>query len=328
MITIFDAQGARLTPDLSASMCPHGAALVDLLRPTAEETAFVERVTGLTIPSSERLSEVEVSSRLARQGDTLQVTAPVVYKSDDLAVNTSPVGFLLTADLLITIRFVELAAFADFLARHPFPVHDPKQAGDELFLGLVETIVDRMADAMEQVGADLDRMSHRVFQPESNETERKPNRVERRLTRILKTIGRTGDHTSYTRDSLLGLGRLVAYVATHAGVRLSPNSKVRLDTLKQDIGSLNEYENRLTDKVQFLLDSTLGFINIEQNRTFKILTIASVIGIPPTFVVGLYGMNFKNMPEYDWTYGYQWGLAVVIVSMVVPAVWLKWRGWF
>ena len=92
--------------------------------------------------------------------------------------------------------------------------------------------------------------------------------------------------------------------------------------------SLNEYETRLTAKVQFLLDSTLGFINIEQNRTFKILTVASVIGIPPTFVVGLYGMNFKNMPEYDWAHGYAWGLGLIAISMVVPIVWLKVRGWF
>ena len=103
---------------------------------------------------------------------------------------------------------------------------------------------------------------------------------------------------------------------------------MRLDTLKGDIASLNDYENRLSDKVQFLLDSTLGFINVEQNKTFKLLTIASVIGIPPTFVVGLYGMNFKNMPEYDWAYGYQWGLFLVLMSVVVPVVWLRLKGWF
>ena len=80
--------------------------------------------------------------------------------------------------------------------------------------------------------------------------------------------------------------------------------------------------------MQFLLDSSLGFINIEQNRIFKILTIASVIGIPPTFVVGLYGMNFKTMPEYDWSYGYQWGLGLIAISIIVPTVWLKVRGWF
>ena len=80
--------------------------------------------------------------------------------------------------------------------------------------------------------------------------------------------------------------------------------------------------------MQFLLDSTLGFINIEQNRTFKLLTVISVIGIPPTFVVGLYGMNFKSMPEYDWSWGYQYGLTLVVLSIVVPVVWLKVKGWF
>ena len=93
------------------------------------------------------------------------------------------------------------------------------------------------------------------------------------------------------------------------------------------MAALGDYENRLTDKVQFLLDSTLGFINIEQNRTFKLLTVASVIGIPPTFIVGLYGMNFKVMPELEWQYGYAWGLFLVVVSIVVPMVWLRLKGW-
>ncbi|MCW6510204.1 magnesium transporter CorA family protein [Lichenifustis flavocetrariae] len=329
MITLYDAQGTVLPTGFDGRGLPSGVVLIDLLRPDASEIAYVERVTGLTLPSSHRMSEVEVSSRLAMQRNALQVTSPIVYRTNDIAVNTSPVGFLLSARLLITIRFVELKAFTDFLEQKPFRIGDPSQAPMELFLGLVETIVDRMADAMEQIGVDLDRMSQHIFQPDVDiDVATKPVHAERRLSRSLKTIGRNGDHTSHARDSLLGLGRLVAYVGTHAEERLSANAKNRLETLKQDIASLNDYQNRLADKVQFLLDSTLGFINIEQNRLFKLLTIASVVGVPPTFVVGLYGMNFKNMPEYDWAYGYEWGWVLIVISVVVPMVWLKWRGWF
>ncbi len=329
MITLYDLQGTVVPVDRDATALPSDVVLIDLLKPDADERAFVERVARLHLPSSDRLSEVEVSSRLAMQGSTLQVTAPVVYRSDNVAVNTSPVGFLLSDRLLITIGFIDLKAFSDNLGRTPFHISEPSQGAYELFLGLLETIVDRMADAMEQIGLDLDRMSRKVFQPEREQDPIvKPNRVERRLTRTLKTIGQNGDHTSHVRDSLLGLGRLVVYVATHGCDRLSANGKVRLDTLKQDIVSLNEYETRLTDKIQFLLDSTLGFINIEQNRLFKLLTIASVIGIPPTFVVGLYGMNFKGMPEYDWAHGYAYGLTMIVISIIVPMGWLKWRGWF
>jgi magnesium transporter len=236
---------------------------------------------------------------------------------------------MLSERLLITIRFVELKSFGDFFERKPFAITDPSQAGIELFLGIIETVVDRMADAMEQIGVDLDRMSRKIFEPEADgDAATKPVRVERRLSRTLKSIGQNGDYTSKARDSLLGLGRLVTYVSTHAGEHVSPPVKSRLKTLRQDIASLNDYESRLTEKVQFLLDSTLGFINIEQNRLFKLLTIASVVGVPPTFVVGLYGMNFKNMPEYDWAYGYEWGWVLIIVSILVPTLWLKWRGWF
>lgn len=331
MLTMYDAQGTVLPAGFEGRGLPSGVVLIDLLRPDPAEIAYVERVTGLTLPTSQRMSEVEVSSRLAMQRKTLQVTSPIVYRTDDVAVNTSPVGFLLSDRLLVTLRFVELKSFDDFLGQRPLRVSDPAHAPVEIFLGLLETIVDRMADAMEQIGADLDHMSHQVFRPETRTDTKattKPTGVERRLTHALKTVGRNGDHTAHARDSLLGLGRLVAYVGTHAAERMPEGAKVRLDTLKADIASLNDYENRLSDKVQFLLDSTLGFINIEQNRTFKLLTIISVIGIPPTFVVGLYGMNFKNMPEYDWAYGYQFGWALILLSIVVPVVGLKWKGWF
>jgi magnesium transporter len=329
MLTMYDAQGTVLPAGFDGRGLPGGVVLIDLLRPDPAEIAYVQRVTGLTLPTSARMSEVEVSSRLAMQRKTLQVTSPIVYRTDTVAVNTSPVGFMLSEKLLITLRFVDLKSFDDFLSQKPLHVSDPAQAPVEIFLGLLETIVDRMADAMEQIGVDLDHVSEHIFRPETQPNiTTKPTRVERRLTRALKTVGQNGDHTSHARDSLLGLGRLVAYVGTHAGDSLHNGARVRLDTLKADIQSLNDYENRLSDKVQFLLDSTLGFINIEQNRTFKLLTIFSVIGIPPTFVVGLYGMNFKDMPEVNWDHGYALGWAMILLSIIVPTVWLRVKGWF
>ena len=121
---------------------------------------------------------------------------------------------------------------------------------------------------------------------------------------------------------------MLAFVAANAPDGIPASAKGRIKTLRQDITALNDYETRLTDKVQFLLDSTLGFINIDQNRLFRLLTIFSVLGIPPTFVVGLYGMNFKNMPEYDWQWGYGWGLLVVATSILVPFVCLPRKRWF
>jgi magnesium transporter len=95
-----------------------------------------------------------------------------------------------------------------------------------------------------------------------------------------------------------------------------------------DVLSLNDYEVHLTDKLQFLLDATLGFINNEQNDLFKVLTIASVVGIPPVLIAGIYGMNFHNMPELSWAYGYEWGLFLIVLSAILPVAWFKWRGWW
>jgi magnesium transporter len=91
---------------------------------------------------------------------------------------------------------------------------------------------------------------------------------------------------------------------------------------------LNEYESHLSDKVQFLVDATLGLINMEQNDLFRLLTIVSVVGIPPTLVASMYGMNFHNMPELSWAYGYQYGLTLIALSAAIPLIWFKIKRWF
>ena len=109
---------------------------------------------------------------------------------------------------------------------------------------------------------------------------------------------------------------------------ISAAVKTRLDTLRQDLASLNDYESHLLNKLQLLMDATLGLINVEQNDIIKVLTIVSVVGVPPTLIASMYGMNFKNMPELDWAWGYAWGLAWIVISALVPLIWFKWRGWF
>ena len=96
----------------------------------------------------------------------------------------------------------------------------------------------------------------------------------------------------------------------------------------KDVRSLNEYEGHLNTKIQFLLNAALGFLTTEQNNLFKVLTIASVVGIPPVLVAGIYGMNFHFMPELNWAFGYPFGLALILISGVLPLLWFKWRGWW
>jgi magnesium transporter len=124
------------------------------------------------------------------------------------------------------------------------------------------------------------------------------------------------------------VGRVIPFVLSLQYDWILSGFEPRLKAVSKDVASLNEYEADLSSKVQFLLDAVLGFITIEQNDLFKVLTIVSVVGIPPTLMAGIYGMNFKFMPELDWAWGYPFGLGIIALSALIPLIWFKWRGWF
>ncbi len=299
----------------------------DLLAPTQQEIIEVEKATGLHVPAPAELSEIESSSRLRIVGDALYLSAPLVYRASVTRIpGTSPVGFVLTRDFLITVRFEAMTAFTLFAERL---AAEPGIDGPATFVGLTDTIVDRMADVLETVGADLDLISQGIFNNQILQAPRLRRTVneDADLRAILSRIGRSGDLASRIRDGLLGIGRFIPFLSSARANWFSLELQRRLDTQRQDMASLADYDAHLINKVQFLLDATMGLIGIEQNNIFKLLTVVSVIGIPPTLIVGLYGMNFKNMPEYDWAWGYQYGLLLIVLSAAIPWALFKRRGW-
>ena len=248
----------------------------------------------------------------------------MVYRAESDQPLTTPVGFLLTRERLITVRFEELTSFNTFINRDLSDESDPLTSG-AVFAGLIDAIADRLADILESIVSELDMLSHRLFR--NPVTERRPPTHESADLRIiLRRVGHNGDLASKIRDSLHGLGRIVPYVSSLADW-LPPEVKPRLDITRQDVASLSDYDEHIANKVQLLLDATLGLINVEQNNIIKVLTIVSVVGIPPTLIASMYGMNFKGMPEYDWAWGYPYALAMIALSAVLPLVWFKWRGW-
>ena len=148
------------------------------------------------------------------------------------------------------------------------------------------------------------------------------------MREALANVGELADRLALARDVLLNVGRVAAFADEIGSEWITPASKKRLEVVSKDVASLSDYETRLSDKIQLLLDAVLGAINIQQNDLFKILTIVSVVGVPPTILVGIWGMNFKMMPELNWTFGYPLSLLAIIASAVVPLLWFKWRGWF
>ena len=297
---------------------------IDLLSPTDEERSCAERLTGLRVPAQADLAEIESSSRLSSEGRTLYLSTPMSYRSADGVSMTTPLGFVLSPDHLMTVRFAALPIFDQYAER--FVGSASRSCSVAAFLGLLEAIVDRLADVLEHVGADLDGISRRVFRPEQGG---RPNsaRMDLQLRATLRAVGSAGERVSNIRDSLLGVSRIAQYASEVAGDWIPEALRPRFKTLRRDVASLSDYDIQLTNKVQFLLDATLGFISIEQNNSIKILTIVSVVGVPPTLMASIYGMNYKNMPELQWDYGYAYGLAVIVLSGILPFLWFKRRGW-
>ena len=324
MLKIYRDEGGAVRRSTALEL-PEHVIWIDLLDPTSEERSFVETAAKIRVPSKEALSEIEASSRLILDRGVLYLSSPVVARGETLEAHLSPAGFILSPKLLVTVRYTPLPTF-DSVAEL---ISADESLGSSIgvFTALLEAIVDRGADVLEHLGAEIDRISRSVFRGDLSNPKH-PARSTEALRHTLRAIGAIGDQVSQARDVLLGVGRIAPFAGDIGRDWVAPEFQVRLGAVSKDILSLNDYEAHLAGKVQFLLDAVLGFITIEQNDLFKVLTIASVVGIPPTLLAGVWGMNFKAMPELDWLWGYPFALAVIALSAIVPLVWFKVRGWF
>jgi magnesium transporter len=295
---------------------------MDLLDPTKEEEGALERYLGIDIPTREEREEIEISSRLYHQDGAAFMTATLPAQTEGEAPLIAPVTFVLAGKRLITIRQHEPRAFQTFPARAE-KVSMACSDGETILIALLEAIVDRLADVLEHVGRDIDRISHEVFQLH----QAKPTK-SRDFQKLLEGIGRKGDLTSDIRDSLATLERLIGFLA-HVTTQRKSNKDIRerVKTIARDVRSLADHASFLSQKNTFLLDATLGMINIEQNAIIKIFSVAAVVFLPPTLVASIYGMNFEVMPELHWLIGYPFAICLMIVSAILPFLYFKRRGW-
>jgi magnesium transporter len=301
-----------------------GTFWVDLLNPTPEETARVAAEYGIQVPSRESLQEIEISSRLRAEGNTLYVSMPLTMQDAATGLAPVPLGFILSQQQLITIRFSDVHAFVEVKKQVEKGACMNSTA---VFSALIDSMVDFIADTLEKMSADLAGVSARVFGRQGAPPPRNKS-FTHALRDSVNAVGIAGDQLSRIRESVLGLQRLVGYVAEMTTDWHVPELKSHLKTARQDLVSLVDFESHLSGKTQFLLDAVLGFINTEQNDIFKVLTIVSVVGIPPTLIASMYGMNFHDMPELSWRWGYPYGLALIFASTLVPIIWFKRRGWW
>ncbi len=300
---------------------------VDLFNPTNEEISKACGVYGVDIPPREQLDEIEFSSRLQYEDDAFTISVPVTphVKGQPDEDVTTPLGFVLTKDLLVTIRFAQLHTFEAITAR----IKRRERSPADIFMVILEAMIDYGADRLEELRAEALRVSQRIFHKEMQE-EQQHNvaRTNKMLRDTMVEVGDMGERLSYIRDTLLVMQRAVPFVAEHGDGWLGDPVKARLKMAGADVQSLNDYEVHLTDKLQFLLNATLGFISTEQNDLFKVMTIWSVVGIPPVLVAGIWGMNFHFMPELSWHFGYPLALITILLSALLPLLWFKYRGWW
>jgi magnesium transporter len=286
---------------------------VDLINPTEEERDWLRIAYAQELPTIDDLYEIEASSRFYENEYGLHISSYFLNYADNNPGNISA-AFVFNGDRLFTLREEELAAFRLFRMRGRKGLVNINNS-KSILLGLFETKVENLADILERIHADLEETSQQVLGNAENDD----------MESVLTDLARQEDVNGKVRISMMDLQRML-YLLLRAGI-LNAEQSERLRDIIRDSESLIAHSSFLFDKIKFLLDTTLGFINVNQNKIIKIFSVASVMFLPPTMIASVYGMNFELMPELKWHYGYPFGLSLMIISAVLPFWYFRRRGW-
>jgi magnesium transporter len=300
---------------------PEAAVWIDLVTPTVQEDKLAEHLLGIAVPTREEMQEIEVSSRLYVENGARYMTATLMCQSDSATPKTTPVTFILSGHRLCTVRYDDPRPFA--IVEHKLGrACGPKVSGETVLMDLLDAVIDRSADILERIAAEVDQVSHSIFEPDDEAAPPSYNDV-------LKALGRKGDLTSKVRESQVSVGRLLSFLANEAeGMKWPKDTRLQLQSMQRDMTSLSDHATFLSNKITFLLDAMLGVVNIQQNAIIKIFSIMAVVFMPPTLVASIYGMNFHHgMIELEWHYGYPWALFLMVVVAVLPLVYFRWKKW-
>ncbi|TPQ51479.1 magnesium transporter [Prosthecomicrobium hirschii] len=325
MLTVYSCRGAGLVrhADPQSGEMPDDAVWFDLVEPTVEEDRLVERIMGVAIPTREDMREIEASSRLYQEDGACYMTATILCQVDSGQPRTTEVTFILAGSRIATVRYEESRPFSQFQVRAGKPGAGVDDA-HSILLGLLDAIIDRIADVLERVGAEVEQISGQVFTAEIGQKSER----DKDYGRVIRSIGQQGNLIAKIQESLVSLSRLAGFFAEEAGRNGGKkDEKAHTKTIAQDIRSLSEHAVALDNKVTFLLDATLGLVSLQQNTIVKIFSILAVVFMPPTLIASIYGMNFHAMPELDQPWGYPMALGLMLASVAVTYAVFKWRSW-
>jgi magnesium transporter len=310
--------------DPSRASIPDGATWIDLEEPTREEDALVERCIKVEVPTQDEMSEIEPSSRLYEMNGALYMTVSALRGIEENRPATTPIGFVLAGNRLVTIRYATPKPVRNF-ELHARRDQEMVRDGPTALVRLTDAIIDRLADEIEGVSARMEKLSLEIFQ-EGQDERRIP---ADKLTRLLTSIGHAQTLLTKIRYSALSMLRMLSFLGGSNLANDGNNAELRhhVQSLTTDVTALGEHASFLSDNLTFLLDASLGLISIEQNAAMKLFSWAAVVFLPPTLIAGIFGMNFHYMPELDWHFGYPLSLVLMLVTAVGPYLYFKRRGW-
>ncbi len=291
---------------------------VDLTDPNDEERGWVKSIYGVTLPDEDEVKDIEASARYyeADNGD-LHLRTDFLLEDDDAdQASIVTVAFILSKDILFSVHNTDLPVFRLVRMRarsRPGSINDFK----DVLLDLYATDAEYSADALEGIYQKLEDVSRSVLQE---------NLSDRDAAEALNAIAQEEDLNGRIRRNMMDTRRAVSYLMR--GRLLNADQFEEARQILRDIESLDGHTSFLFDKINFLMDATVGFININQNKIIKIFSVASVAFLPPTLIASIYGMNFKGwFPELDWQLGYPFALSLMLASAITPFWYFKRRGW-
>ena len=306
--------------DLAA--LPDSAVWIDMVEPTVDEDRKVEGYLGSKVPSRSDPDFVQPAESYYAENGVRYLHACVVSEAEGTP-DVADVTFILGPKALVTVRYDPGEAFDLFgqrLGKIPTQAMHP----DAVAVGLINAIVDRSARALNKVGAELDSIASRAFRARGVDQGAR----SRIYSETLDALGREDEKISNLRESLVELERLVLFLMSEGRSADAPKPvREATKSALRDLQALEQDANFKAQKVQFLLDATLGFINLAQNDIIKLFSVLAVIFMPPTMIASIYGMNFKTMPELDWTWGYPAALLLMVAVAVGPYAFFRWKKW-
>lgn len=317
MLDAYIPQGNGLRPlagqDLSQALW------IDLYRPLDRQVQQAEEL-GVEIPTLDDMEEIEISNRLYKDEGNEYMTAVLPGELPDGKHVSMPVTFILTPDRLFTVRHHAPRPFKTFPQRAARSTLGCGTA-DRTFLGLLDEIVSRLADILEGAGKALDETNAGVFDAAH------PRHGEK-LKAALVHVGRESELIARVRLGLLTMERVLAFYAVAASDRPDTSStKPMVKSLQRDIQALEVHADFLSSRIGLTADATLGMINLQQNNAVRMLSVVASLFLPPTLIASIYGMNFEQMPELAYPWGYPAALVLMLLTSLATWLLMRWKRW-